>query len=71
MSAITQPADYEKPEVDSDTDGNIFALIGAARRAMKKAGHSRDLMDEMSRRVNATQNYDAALQELMRWVEFT
>jgi len=53
-----------------DTDGNIFVLIGAAGRAMKKAGHPRDLIDEMCKRVKATHSYDSALQELMQWVEF-
>jgi len=50
------------------TDGNIFALLGTAGRALSKAGLS-DKKAEMSSRVMAAGSYDGALSIICEYVE--
>ncbi len=50
------------------TDGNIFALMGTASRAMKRAGF-RDEAAEMTAYVMESGNYDVALSRICEYVE--
>lgn len=66
---LTGPIRY--PEVRAalvGQDGNVFNLIGIVSRALKRAGVSADERDAFPREVMAAENYDAALQVMMRWV---
>lgn len=48
--------------------GNIFSVIGIARRALKKAG-LKDEAEEMQRRIITTaKSYNQALQMVMHYV---
>lgn len=59
----------EKPRCKlSGEDGNIFNLIGAARRTLKKAGMP-EKADEMSDAVMKTHSYSDALAKIGEYVE--
>lgn len=49
-------------------DGNIFNLLGIARRALTRAG-LREQADEMIDRATKAESYDKALQIIMEYVE--
>lgn len=49
-------------------DGNIFNLIGIARRALNRAGMSVEA-DEMANRIYKSENYTEALGILMEYVD--
>lgn len=48
-------------------DGNAFAIIGAVRRVMRRAGISREEIRAFSREATSG-NYDNLLRTCMRWV---
>ena len=50
-------------------DGNIFAIMGAVQREMKKAGISQKEIDQYLEEVKAG-NYDEALATTRRWITF-
>ena len=50
------------------TDGNIFALVGTASKALKKAGQQ-DKAKEMKERVFASSSYYEALGIIEEYVE--
>jgi hypothetical protein len=52
-------------------DGNIFAIIGAVRRAMRQAGLEPAELDAFTKAVMLTGSYDEALQTVMKWVHVT
>jgi len=60
----------EKVIVTSDIyrDGNIFAVLGFAHRAMRRAG-KRTEADEMQARALASSSYDEALSIIFSYVE--
>ncbi len=63
--------DFEKPECQLvGTDGNVFALIGTASRALKRAG-LRDHAEEMRKRImeGEARSYDEAIQIIMEYVD--
>jgi hypothetical protein len=50
------------------TDGNAFAVLGAVRKAPRRAGIAKDEIDAFY--AEATRgDYDHLLQTAMRWVE--
>lgn len=49
------------------TDGNAFAIIGAVRKAMKRAGHG-DRVEEFTKEATSG-DYDHVLQTCMKWVD--
>ena len=49
-------------------DGNIFNLLGIARKALLEAGMMTE-MDEMTHRVYGSGSYEEALGILMEYVE--
>jgi hypothetical protein len=49
-------------------NGNVFNLIGIARRALRDAGMT-EQAKEMQERVLAAKSYDEALQIMMEYVE--
>lgn len=49
-------------------DGNVFNLIGLARKALREAGQ-REKVEEMTNRVYIAKSYDSALQIIMEYVE--
>ena len=60
---------YDKPKCRlSGTDGNVFALLGACSKALKKAGHA-DMVKELQEAVFAAGSYDEALQAMMAYVD--
>jgi hypothetical protein len=60
----------EKPVLKvANLDGNIFAVMGAAAKALKRNGQG-DKVDEMIQRVTSSDNYHAALAVIMDYVDF-
>lgn len=59
----------EKPVVTGPVDGNVFSVMGAASRALKRAGLA-DRATEMSNRVRSSGSYDEALSIIMEYVDF-
>lgn len=55
--------------VDSNMDGNVFAVVGAVSRALKRAGY-REYSEEVYKRMETSESYDAVLQMLMEYVDF-
>ena len=49
-------------------DGNIFNLLGIARKALREAELMKE-MDEMTRRVYGSGSYEDALRIIMEYVE--
>jgi hypothetical protein len=45
----------------SETDGNIFAVIGACRKAAKAAGWTKPQIEELSRNFTDSRTYDEAV----------
>lgn len=61
------------PEVEvklTETDGNAFVIIGAVRRAMRRADVSNEELDEFSKDAMSG-DYDHVLQTCMKWVNVT
>lgn len=65
-----QPADKPKCKLIGE-DGNIFSLIGLARRALKESDlpDKREKMDELYKRATSTSSYGEALSIIMEYVE--
>ena len=57
----------DKPTVLGPVNGNIFAVMAAASRALKKAGLD---TAEMQERVTSSGSYDEALGICMEYVDF-
>lgn len=49
-------------------DGNIFAILGRCRTALRRAGQHA-LADQLTEEVQAAKSYDDALQVVMRLVD--
>lgn len=59
----------EKPVMDCrNLDGNIFYVLGEARRVLKKAGQ-KEKVKEMSDRVIEAESYDQALAIIFEYVD--
>ena len=59
----------DKPKCELvGTDGNIFALLGAASKALKRAGLA-DEAKKMQAEVMQSGSYDAALQVICQYVD--
>ena len=54
--------------VFSDQNGNVFNLIGIARRALKEAGY-REEAEEMTAKVQKSRSYDEALAVMNEYVD--
>lgn len=50
------------------TDGNVFAIMGRVREALKKAG-LRDQADKFTAEAMKAESYDAVLQLCFKYVE--
>ena len=62
-----RPAQDEKLTVKlTGENGNIFFLIAICRKALKKSGQSKEVIDAFTNRVSATRSYDAALALIMK-----
>lgn len=60
---------FPKCEVKlSRVDGNAFAILGAVKKALAKAGATKDEQAEFMREATSG-DYNALLQTVMRWVE--
>ena len=60
------------PEVHvqlSGEDGNVFAVIGRVRQALRKGGATVDDVKAFTDEVGASRSYDEALLVVMRWVD--
>jgi len=49
-------------------NGNIFNLVGLAIRALKRGGRT-DLVEPLQQEVFASESYDEALANIMKYVE--
>ena len=61
------------PEVEvqlTRIDGNAFVIMGAVRRALKRAGVGSGEIDSFTAEATSG-NYDHLLQTCMQWVEVT
>jgi len=59
----------DKPRVKLvGTDGNIFAILGRCKQALKDAGQS-DQAEEMAQRVFKATSYDEALAICLEYVD--
>jgi len=59
----------DKPRVKLvGTDGNIFAILGRCKQALKNAGQP-DEAEEMAQRVFKTTSYDEALAICLEYVD--
>lgn len=64
-------SDIKYPEVEVQLvgrDGNAFAILGAVSRALRKAGVSRDEINEFNDEAMSG-DYDNLLRVCMKWVE--
>lgn len=53
----------------TQTDGNVFALLGACTLAMRRGGLPDPELKQFMDEVQEAPSYDAALRVMMRWVE--
>ena len=49
-------------------DGNIFAILGRVRQALRHDGHP-ELVDEVTAAVTSSHSYEEALARIMEYVE--
>lgn len=49
-------------------DGNVFAIIGRVREALRKGGASEEQIGNFTKEVTNARSYDDALVTVMRWV---
>jgi hypothetical protein len=69
------PETISKPIVKDPVDGNIFSVVGACTRALKKAGQN-DNADKLTERVFTaiwvlnSESYNKALAICMEYVTF-
>lgn len=59
----------DKPVVTGLVDGNAFAVMGAVRRALRRAGRPKEEIAEYTERAMAG-NYDNLLCVSMEYVDF-
>jgi hypothetical protein len=59
-----------KPVVKGPIDGNIFSVVAACSTAMKRAGISKDKIDELHNLVVNADNYHHALRICVKYVDF-
>lgn len=58
-----------KPIVNGPIDGNIFVIVGACTKALRRAGMP-DQAAELSKKVLNSDSYDDALNICSEYVEF-
>ena len=58
-----------KPVVKGPIDGNIFAILGASKKALERAGMRIEAKD-LSAKVLSSGSYDEALSICMEYVVF-
>lgn len=59
----------EKPVISSDINGNAFAVMGAVRKALKRAGADKEYIDKYTKEATSG-DYDDMLQVTMKYVDF-
>lgn len=52
----------------TNEDGNAFSILGRVRKAMKKAGVSKEEIDEFTKEATSG-DYDNLLYTAMKWVD--
>lgn len=57
-----------KPVVKGPLDGNAFAILGAVKRALERAGQREKVQEYLSRATAG--DYDALLRVSMEYVDF-
>lgn len=66
---MTQPTTHRRLPVDlTEIDGNAFFIIGALRKAAKRAGWAQAEIDDMTNRLKAG-NYDDLVRVAMEYCE--
>lgn len=67
--ASAPPEATARPVVNGPVDGNAFAVLGAARTAMRRAGWSKERIDALTKRAMSG-DYNNLLATLMEEVDF-
>jgi hypothetical protein len=66
--ANTQEIRFPEVEVQlTGQDGNIFMIIGAVRKALRRAGHG-DQADAFVKDITSADSYTDALARVQQWV---
>ncbi len=60
--------EIEKPVV-TPADGNVFSVMGAVRKGLRRAGVSEEIISEYCDFVRGSGSYDRALQISMEYAE--
>lgn len=63
--------DVKFPDVSvdlSETDGNVFSIIGKVKKALERAGH-REAADEFRTKAMEAESYDDVIQLAMSMVD--
>lgn len=50
-------------------DGNIFAVIGSVKRALRRNGVAEDLIDEFAADAAVAEDHDGCLEVIKQWVD--
>lgn len=58
-----------KAKISVDTNGNAFAILGAARKAMRRAGVDEKVIEKYTKKARSG-DYDCLLRTTMEYVEF-
>lgn len=67
MSEETEPITNVSVQLLGE-DGNAFAIMGKVRKALKRAGYSKEFIDQYVQEATSG-DYDHLLQVTMRYVE--
>lgn len=59
-----------KPVMPTDIDANIFAIMGAVKRTLRRAGFHDEIASEFINKVQASKSYDEALVVVLGYVDF-
>ncbi len=50
------------------TDGNAYAIMGAVKQALQKAGKDHKVIDAWFDDAKSSKNYDEVIQKVFQWV---
>lgn len=66
---MATPKEPKRPKLKlTGTDGNVFSVLGAARRALRKAGYTEEQLAAFTREATSG-DYNKALATVCEWCE--